>query len=617
MLSNNFGQVGQPYPRPYFPLQELRDDEFVQNSPLLRLNDNVLDAIVEYVPLKDRLLQLRSVCHRLSDSVKRSVKSIEFLRDELDYCDDAKIAFFLAVYGKNVEHVNYDLYRSCSLREYTQWSWRQSVISSVTRCAQLKQLDILICCRHRLRDGDLHVIFKQCQQLEVLRMDASYINGHCFAKSPNTLRKIELECCRSFTKQGVLGMCARLPKLQTLHVSLLPCIDEQVIKRIGDMKCLRNLSIVADPEQKMNQFRLAEIRRLPKLSTLCLDGVNNVTDKFLGDLCEAATSPASGSIEHLSFSFCKNIGPNGIAKLKNLPKLKSLNLDGVSKRDISTGLEAIGNVGKLERLMVSEETFVSPRTIVDFVTKCETLRTLDISANHRLKDKGFAEQVYSTRVFSFGKPMVILTDFKSMWRNLPPFSYQSRVEIVNVNDRYPEEFVESISTNTPQQLPRGHLIPDLRRGNRYKMLDFSLDTSGEQLIDPANFDSQDQENQPPSEIGPLSVLSEQEQAELARVLMEIQQPFNAADWINFNECAFARSTVSNFEDSITVGSAGAPGPPREKGSDKILKHSRPSRPKRQAQKERAQQRRSGATNNQKVPVPTGPSFTEDDFPPLG
>ena len=97
----------------------------------------------------------------------------------------------------------------------------------------------------------------------------------------------------------------------------------------------------------------------------------------------------------------------------------------------------------------------------------------------------------------------------------------------------------------------------------------------------------------------------------------ISNIFQAADWINFNECAFTRSTVSNFEDSITVGSAGAPGPPREKGSDKILKHSRPSRPKRQAQKERAQQRRSGATNNQKVLVPTGPSFTEDDFPPLG
>lgn len=621
MLPSSHRNHDQMATRSYFPLQELRDDEFVQNSPLLRLKDSILDAIVEYVPLKDRLLKLRSVCHRLSDSVKRSVKSVEFLRDELDYCDDAKIAFFLSVYGKNVEHMNFDLFRSCSLREYTQWSWRQSVISSVTRCSQLKQLDILICCRHRLRDGDLQVIFKQCPQLEVLRMDASYINGHCFSKAPFTLRKVELECCQTLTKPGFLGMCSRLQKLQTLHVSLFPCIDEQIIKRIGDMKNLKNLSIVANPEKKMNQFRLAEIRRLPKLSMLCLDGVNNVTDKFLGDLSEIG-SPAAGSIEHLSLSFCKNIGPNGIAKLKNLPKLKSLNLDGLSKRDISTGLEAIGNVGRLERLLVSENTFVSPRTIADFVTKCESLRTLDISANDRLKDKAFADQVYTARAFSFGKPMVILTDFKSMWRQLPPFTYQSRVEIVNVNDRYPEEQVDAISVNTPMQLPRGQLLPDLRRGNRYKMLDFSGDMSSDQLVDSVNVEQFDQENQPPlAFVGPLAGLSEKEQEELAFVMMQIQQPFNAPEWLNQNQFDFPSALQPNFtdfENSITVGSAGAPGPPtKEKGSDKILKHSRPSRPKRQAQKERAQQRRSSGMISQKATVPIGPSFTEDDFPPLG
>lgn len=144
---------------------------------------------MEYVPLKDRLLKVRPVCRKFSEAVKKSVKSVEFLRDELDYCDDAKIAFLLSVYGKNVEHLNYDLFRSCSLREYTQWSWRQSVISSVTKCTALKQLDILICCRHRLRDGDLAVIFKHCQSLEVLRMDATFVNGNCFSVSVESIVK--------------------------------------------------------------------------------------------------------------------------------------------------------------------------------------------------------------------------------------------------------------------------------------------------------------------------------------------------------------------------------------------------------------------------------------------
>lgn len=77
-------------------------------------------------------------------------------------------------------------------------------------------------------------------------------------------------------------------------------------------------------------------------------------------------------------------------------------------------------------------------------------------------------------------------------------------------------------------------------------------------------------------------------------------------------------THIDFENSITVGSAGAPGPPADRFADKILKHCRPSRPKRQAQKEKALRRSSGAsTINAKSPVPAGPEFTDDDFPPLG
>uniref|UniRef100_A0A1I7T2J0 Uncharacterized protein n=1 Tax=Caenorhabditis tropicalis TaxID=1561998 RepID=A0A1I7T2J0_9PELO len=261
-----------------------------------------------------------------------------------------------------------------------------------------------------------------------------------------------------------------------------------------------------------------------------------------------------------------------------------------------------------------------------------------------------------------------------MWRQLPPFSFQSRVEIVNVNDRYPEEFVDAISINSPQQLPRGHLIPDLRRGNRYKIVDFSLDTSTELLVDSPNFDQnveivntdqdnahqhiesensekmgnfdyyeqfnerrkfdlpdapiifdqQNQENLSPRGVGPLAVLTDKEQEELARALIGVQQPLNDADWFNYSSQDFpnmiqsASSTLcSNFEDSITVGTGGAPGPPKNTSSDKVLKHTRPSRPKRQAQKERAQQRRSGVSNNPTTSVPPGPSFTEEDFPPLG
>ncbi|CAI2347392.1 unnamed protein product [Caenorhabditis sp. 36 PRJEB53466] len=613
MNGSSFGYFSQPFPEPaYFSLHELRD-EIVQTSPLLRLNDDILDMIIEHVPLKDRLLKVRSVCHKLSDSVKRSVKSIEYLRDELDYCDDDKISFFLSVYGKNVEHINYDLFRSCSLLEYTQWSWRQSVILSVTKCPQLKQLDILVCCRHRLRDGDLAVIFKQCNQLEVLRMDANFINGHCFFKAPQSLKKIELECCQSMNKSGILGICSRLHKLQTLHLSLFTNLDEQVIKKISEMRNLRNLSIIADPEQPMNQFRLTDLRRLPKLSLLCLDGVNNVTDKFLADLCDASAAPASKTLEHISLAWCKNIGSNGVSKLKNLQNLKSLNLDGVSKRDISIGVEAIGNCGRLERLLISEDAFVSPKTVVEFVNKCESLRTLDVSNNHRLSDKSFAEQVYSARAYSFGKPMVILTDNKFVWRRLPPFSFSNRVEVVVVNDRYPDEYVESISKDSAQQLPRGFLIPDLRRGNRYKMLDYNRSALHSGSLSP----EPNQENMPPQSMMDVGELSEKEQEEFARMLMELQAPFQNVDWMQYSQLVVPQApppgpSFTDFENSITVGTAGAPGPPK---AEKILKHTRPSRPKRQAQKERAQQRRSGKVAQ--APEPVGPKFTEDDFPPLG
>ncbi|KAK5977699.1 F-box domain-containing protein [Trichostrongylus colubriformis] len=164
----------------FSPLQVLHEEDNTQFSPLINLPTSVLDRIVSYIPLKVRTLTIARVCRTLRDCVYRSITSVAFYKSQLDELSDTRIKYFLSIHGPQINAINFDLFRSVEDEGCTQWSWRQSVITVVKMCRNLRELDILVCKRHRLRDTDLLTIFRECPQLQTLCIDAQYLSGHCF-----------------------------------------------------------------------------------------------------------------------------------------------------------------------------------------------------------------------------------------------------------------------------------------------------------------------------------------------------------------------------------------------------------------------------------------------------
>uniref|UniRef100_A0A158PA42 F-box domain-containing protein n=1 Tax=Angiostrongylus cantonensis TaxID=6313 RepID=A0A158PA42_ANGCA len=339
-----------------------------------------------------RTLAVAPVCRALRDSVYRSINSVAFYKTQLDELSDTRIKYFLSIHGSKITAINFDLFRSAC----TQWSWRQSVITAVKMCSNLRELDILICKRHRLRDTDLLTIFRQCPQLQVLCIDAQYLSGHCF--------------------QIVSGL-------------------------VSNMKNLRDLSIIGNP--KLSASALGHLARLPRLQNLCLEGIPAVTDRFLAELSDAVNNPAARSIRSLSLAFCFNFSSVGLQRLARMTKLDSLNLDGITKRDISSGLLKIAEEGRLIRV---------GKHLCKFIVELEAVIIYFHSLLCEMK----------------------ITFIRSVLGHASSLCFRIfRSEVI---------LGSVLSRDDSSQLPHGLLLPRLRRGNRYRLL-CSLLSMSQELTD--------------------------------------------------------------------------------------------------------------------------------------
>ncbi|KAK5980731.1 hypothetical protein GCK32_013943 [Trichostrongylus colubriformis] len=176
-----------------------------------------------------------------------------------------------------------------------------------------------------------------------------------------------------------------------------------------------------------------------------------------------------------------------------MPKLNSLNLDGIIKRDISSGLLSVAEQGRLIRLMLAEGTNVSSDALKEIVRVSPRLRLLDISNNSVLADWAAASALVAQWAASRGPYLTILTNNHMPWAmiRLPvPYSAWTR-PVVSVyhlhrNTVAPIEVIPGsvLSGDSSSQLPQGLLLPCIRRGNRYRLLcslrPVSLDDSDDQ-----------------------------------------------------------------------------------------------------------------------------------------
>ncbi|VDL77960.1 unnamed protein product [Nippostrongylus brasiliensis] len=425
----------------FSPFQISEEEDRTQISPLLNLPNNVLDSIVSYIPLKVRALMVAPVCRALRDSVNRTIVSVAFYKTQLDELSDTRIKYFLSIYGSKIFAINFDLFRSVE-----------------------------------------DEIFRECPQLQTLCIDAQYLSGHCFQAVPLGLTRLELEMCLRMTDASMRYIFTRLKKLKVLYVSELKILKDQLISGlVSNLKNLRDLSIIGNPDAPnldLSASALSHLARLPRLQNLCLEGIPAVTDRFLSEISDTSTNAAARSITSLSLAFCFNVSSMGLQRLAKMPKLDSLNLDGITKRDISAGLEKVAEEGRLMRLLLAEGTNVSCEKLSEIVRKSNRLRLLDISNNDVLADWAAANNLVTQWIASGRPSLTILTNKHLPWSmiRMPPTSPLTPppVSVIHLHrttiddsDIVPGSV---LSEEQSFQLPHGLLLPRLRRGNRYRLL---------------------------------------------------------------------------------------------------------------------------------------------------
>ncbi|CAD6188351.1 unnamed protein product [Caenorhabditis auriculariae] len=647
-------------PKPFLPsFESLPVEEVYQDSTLFLFNDDVLKRIISFVPVKERFGSCALVCRKFNEIVKKSVKSVAFYRDGIDSLDDATLAAFLNSYGEGIKYLNFDLFRSSPLKECTQWAWRQQVVLSVRQCPQLRSLDILVCTRHRLRDADLLAVFKSCPQLEVLKIDAQYISGHCLARAPLTLKQLEMEMCYRFLDKNVQNFCTKLKNLKILHMSQLFCLNDNLLNYFSRMAKLKELSLISNVKtvyKDLSFHGFCSLRNLRKIEVLCLEGFSMINNAVLAELCNIKR-PLANSLTSLSLAFCNTINSEGIKRLAELPKLQNLNLDGITRNEISTGVSAIVRKRALTRLFLAEETHVGPGCVLNVIQKCSNLRLLDLSNNDKVLADGFPSRCVDFKTSSKGSRLHILTNNEMAWQNIsasfPLFEERPKIEIVHLHRNIlpsgylPEDSV--ISADGPLQLAEGTLAPNLRRGNRYRLLVEAIGCNSENRSDSA----EDEENCRPLQSSSNQIrethqfssfdcknmaASRSGGRKMSKTAAEpgIVSPADFFPSENFHFGAFEQHEDAQFFDLVhqfppmmfipqpfyvepsadveammallTTGSGGAPRPPPQIHVPELLMKERYTRTPRSKRRSR--------NSPPKPPVTVAPVFKEDDFPPL-
>ncbi|GMT17946.1 hypothetical protein PFISCL1PPCAC_9243, partial [Pristionchus fissidentatus] len=459
---------------------------------ITNLTVKTLSHIVSFIPLRERM-GLSLVSHQFDGAVKASITSLNFYRDCLDCLPDDQVKEMLHQYGSQIKSLNFDLFKSTFASETSQWMWRQTVLAFSSLCPNLTELSILICNRHRLRDKDLVTIFEKCPHLTKLCVDAQFLNGHCFKKAPQSLTHVEMEMCYRISDQSLRTIFGRFRKMKTLHVSqLLILSDAHIALMVRSFRNLQELSIVSHVDTKHENLSgsgLAELGKLTKLRVLCLEGLGSVTDRTLTVISDPQVSPTAATITSVSLAFCYNVSQHGLKHLGRMASLVDLNIDGITKRDVSMGVEKIAAEGRLVRLFIAERTNISPEALVAVVQSCPALRLLDISNNEECFN-----WVTADKIMSFWSPssssssssrrrprahLTILTDEHLAWNIVsvePRLDRDGRppVLVVHINrGAVPEH--ELLPTNAlsdvrTSELPHGLLAPHIRRGNRYRLL---------------------------------------------------------------------------------------------------------------------------------------------------
>lgn len=124
--------------------------------------------------------------------------------------------------------------------------------------------------------------------------------------SPRKLRHLDLTRCRSITDKAIKAMINNVPYLEGLQISKCGAVTDLPLSDL--------------------------LRTTPRLTHLDLEELEQLTNASLQEL---AKSPCRDRLEHLSISYCENLGDAGMLPvIKACPNLKSLDMDNTRVSDL-------------------------------------------------------------------------------------------------------------------------------------------------------------------------------------------------------------------------------------------------------------------------------------------
>lgn len=121
------------------------------------------------------------------------------------------------------------------------------------------------------------------------------------------LRHLDLTRCNRLTSQGVKALAYKVPELEGLQLGGCTALTDAALEGI--------------------------LATTPRLTHLDLEELSELTNTFLAE--HLAKAPCAGRLEHLSISYCENLGDTGMLPvIRECTKLKSVDMDNTRISDL-------------------------------------------------------------------------------------------------------------------------------------------------------------------------------------------------------------------------------------------------------------------------------------------
>lgn len=123
---------------------------------------------------------------------------------------------------------------------------------------------------------------------------------------PRAFRHLDFTRCRNITDKGLQSLAHNVPHLEGLQLSQCQGLTDDALSGI--------------------------LASSPRLTHLDLEELDELTNTTLQNLAKA---PSNKRLEHLSISYCENLGDSGMLQVvKNCPNLKNLDMDNTRISDL-------------------------------------------------------------------------------------------------------------------------------------------------------------------------------------------------------------------------------------------------------------------------------------------